>query len=204
MSGSTTTAPETRAEPGMEEAVVGLLAEFENPGALLRAAEKIRDAGFTRWDCHSPFAVHGLDRAMGIRMTSLPLLVFCCGAFGALVGFVLQWFTNATQFSVFLPMEVSGYQFPISGKPILSGSVYPIVMFELMVLFSAFGAVFGMLGFNRLPKLYNPLFKSRRFARVTTDMFFIAIDAADGKFDRDQTEALLRESGATAIEEILD
>ena len=54
----------------------GLLAEFESPGALKAAAVKIRDAGFKNWDCHSPFPVHGLDPAMGIKMTILPLLVF--------------------------------------------------------------------------------------------------------------------------------
>ncbi|MFM8783750.1 MAG: quinol:electron acceptor oxidoreductase subunit ActD, partial [Phycisphaerales bacterium] len=57
-----------------------MLAEFENPAQLLEGAEKVRDAGYRYWDCHTPFPVHGLDQAMGIRRTILPLLVFCAGA----------------------------------------------------------------------------------------------------------------------------
>jgi hypothetical protein len=141
---------------------------------------------------------------MGVRMTRLPILIFLCGLTGAAVGFLLQWFTNATEFSVYAPMKVTGYPFAISGKPALSGAVYPIVMFELTVLFSAFGAVIGMLGFNRLPKFYHPLFTSRRFRRVTTDRFFISIEAGDPRFDERETPALLKAAGAVAVERVED
>ena len=82
------------------EGLYGLLAEFETPTAIYSAAERVRDAGYRWWDCHTPFPVHGLDRAMGIRPTILPWLVFGAGATGTTIGFILQWFTNATSFNL--------------------------------------------------------------------------------------------------------
>jgi hypothetical protein len=77
-------------------------------------------------------------------------------------------------------------------------------MFELTVLFSAFTAVFSMLGLNGLPRLYNPLFKSERFRRVTTDRFFIVIDSSDPKFNEQETTRLLTDAGALGVERVED
>ena len=180
----------------------GLLAEFETPAAICAAAEKVRGAGYRWWDCHAPFPVHGLDKAMGIKPTILPWLVMACGVGGATFGFLLQWFTNATSFDLWALVWVRGYEFMISGKPILSGSVYPVVMFELTVLMAAGGCVALMLLLNRLPWLYHPLFKSDRFARATDDRFFVVIEARDPKFYRAETAAFLQSLGAVAVEEV--
>ncbi|MHC4421076.1 MAG: DUF3341 domain-containing protein [Planctomycetota bacterium] len=180
----------------------GLLAEFETPAAIFSAAERVRDAGYRWWDCHTPFPVHGLDRAMGIRPTILPWLVMACGLGGATFGFLLQWFTNATSFDMWALVWVRGYDFLISGKPLLSGAVYPIVMFELTVLFSALGCVVLLILLNGLPWLYHPCFKSERFGRATDDRFFIAIESRDPLFYRARTEAFLQSLGPAAVEEL--
>ena len=185
-------------------ALFGLLAEFETPAAIYDAAKQVREAGYKWWDCHTPFAVHGLDKAMGIRPTILPWLVMGAGMTGAALGFVLQWFTNATNFDVWALVWVRGYDFLVSGKPILSGPVYPIVMFELMVLCSAIGCVVFLLLLNKLPWLYHPCFKSERFARATDDRFFIVIEARDPLFYRQKTENLLKSLGASAVEPLED
>jgi hypothetical protein len=101
----------------------GLLAEFETPAAIYEAAERVRDAGYRHWDCHTPFPVHGLDKAMGIRPTILPWIVMACGTAGATFGFLLQWFTNATSFDLWALVWVRGYDFLISGKdgPVFGG-----------------------------------------------------------------------------------
>ncbi len=186
--------------------LVGLLAEVPGPQALKDAAAQIRDAGYTRWDAHSPFPVHGLDPQMGIRPTRLPWLVFFCGLTGCLTGLVLQWWTNAAdpQRFAWVPTFLQGYRFLISGKPYFSLPANIPVIFELTVLFAALGAGIGMLVFNNLPLFYNPLFRSRRFARVTTDGFFVRIDADDPLFDPRQTRRLLESLGATSLEEIRD
>ncbi len=180
----------------------GLLAEFETPAAIYDAAVQVREAGYRWWDCHTPFAVHGLDKAMGIRPTILPWLVMGAGLTGATLGFVLQWFTNAASFEIWALVWVRGYEFLVSGKPFLSGQVYPIVMFESMVLCAALGCVAFLLLLSKLPWLYHPVFKSERFLRATDDRFFIVIEARDPLFFRNKTESFLRSLGAAAVEEL--
>ncbi|MDB5358663.1 MAG: hypothetical protein JWN24_5116 [Phycisphaerales bacterium] len=173
--------------------LVGLLAEFKDVNAIMKAAHGVRNAGFVRWDVYSPFPIHGIDAVMGIKPTVLPWLVLGGGLTGLIGGLTLQWFVNAYD-----------YQFMISGKPYWSLPANIPVIFECTVLFSALTAVFGMFMLNRLPMHYNPLFKSERFRRATDDRFFIAIDAQDAKFDEHDTAALLESLGATAVETVED
>lgn len=183
----------------------GLLVEFDSPTALLTAATKVRDAGYRRWDTHSPFPVHGIDAAMGVRPTKLPYLVLLCAAIGTCLGLGLQWWTNATLPGTLpAPNFVSGYAFWISGKPDFSLPANIPVIFELTVLLAALAAVFGMLIFNNLPRHHNPLFNVARFKRVTADRFFLAVDAADQRFSADGTAAFLATLGGAAVEPILD
>lgn len=173
--------------------LVAILAEFTSVDSVITAARRLRIAGFTRWDTHSPFPLHGIDRAMGIRPTILPWLVLGGGLFGLFGALWLTWYTNAHD-----------YPFLISGKPVWSLPANIPILFECTILCSALTAVFGMLGLNRLPLLYNPLFKSERFRRVTNDRFFIVIDATDPKFDVKQTPHILRTLGAVAVEKVED
>ncbi len=186
--------------------LVGLLAEFDSPGALIDGAELVRDAGFRKWDAHSPFPVHGIDAAMGIRPTRLPFIVFACGFIGCMLGLGLQYWTNATNSVTHpgAPNFVSGYDFVISGKPRFSLPANIPVTFEVTVLLSAFAAVFGMLALNNLPWHHSALFHSPRFRRVTNDKFFIFVDAADPKFSESRSEALLSGAGAVAVERITE
>lgn len=180
---------------GPEDAVelVGLMAEFETVDAVVDAAGVVRRAGFQRWDVHSPFPIHGIDPVMGIRPTILPWIVLGGGLSGLIGGLVLQWYCNAYDYPVI-----------ISGKPFWSLPANIPIIFECTVLLSAITAVFGMFALNNLPMLYNPLFKSERFRRVTDDRFFIVIDASDRRFDEAETTKLLQDAGAVAIERVED
>ncbi len=189
--------PKTDATGGK---LYGLLAEFETPAKILAAAWRVHEAGYKWWDCHTPFMVHGLDKAMGIRPTILPWIVMICGITGAGIGWLLQWYTNATTIDAWLGVAVTGYAFLVSGKPEYSLPVYAIIMFELTVLLSAIGCVVFMLVLNNLPSLYHPCFKSKRFARASDDRFFIVIEAQDPKFYRAKTGEFLEKIGATAVE----
>jgi len=187
--------PEMLGRVVVEEKVelIGLLAEYPNVDQILKAARAVRRAGFLRWDVHSPFPIHGIDYAMGIKPTILPWIVLVGGITGLVTAIWLQWYCNAYD-----------YKFLISGKPVWSFPANVPIMFELTVLFSALTAVFAMLGLNGLPRLYNPLFKSERFRRVTTDRFFVVIDATDPKFNEEETTRLLTEAGALSIERVED
>jgi hypothetical protein len=169
----------------------GVLAEFPGPEALLAACEKVRDAGFRKWDAHAPFPVHGLNDAMGIESTKLPWLVLGGGIMGAAGGLLLQWWTNAFD-----------YPFLISGKPIFSLPANIPVAFELTILLASISAFVGMLAFNGLPRFNHPLLRSERFRRATVDRFFVSIEASDPKFDPETTEAFLRSLGGTFVERV--
>jgi hypothetical protein len=181
-----------------------LIAEFETPGEVLKAAEKVREAGYRWWDCCTPFPVHGMDGAMGIKPTILPVMVFFAGLAGLISAFVLQAFTNSTGMSIWALVWVTGYPYLISGKPLLSIPAFIPVMFELTILFAALTCVFGMFGMNGLPRLHHPLLANDRFRRVTDDRFYIVIEARDPKFFRSRTEAFLGSIGAVAVEEVQD
>ena len=167
----------------------GVLAEFATPADLYHACERVRDEGYTRWDAHTPFPVHGLEHAMGLRRSPLPWIVLVTGLTGAGLGFLLQWWVH-----------VEAYPLVISGKPYNAWPAFIPITFELGVLFAALGAVLGMLGLNRLPMHYHPLFRSRVFERVTDDAFFISIESWDPRFDASATRRLLESLGAKGVE----
>jgi hypothetical protein len=174
------------------DGVWGVLAELDSPAALYRAAEGVREAGYTLWDAHSPFPVHGLERAMGLKRSAVPLAVLVLGLGGAAAGMALQWWVSTR-----------AYPLVVSGKPFFSWPAFVPIMFETGVLGGALGAVFGFLGLSRLPRHHHPLFESARFERVTDDGFFLSIEAADPRFDREQTVRLLEQLGARGVE-VLD
>jgi len=165
------------------------LAEYESTGDILHAAEHVRDAGYRKWDVHTPFPIHVMDGAMGLKDSSVGWIVLAMGLTGCISAFLLMWWTNGND-----------YPLIIGGKPPDSLPSMVPVMFELTVLLSAFGAVFGMLGINQLPKHWHPVFFSKRFEKCSDDRFFISIEAADPKFDLVTTRALLEETGPTGIE----
>lgn len=173
--------------------VYGLLAEFSDPGALLHAAEAVRENGYRHFDTHSPFPIHGMDDAMGLGNSKVGYFTFAGGVTGFVVAYLLQWWTAAVD-----------YPLNISGKPFFAVEPSVPIMFELTVLFAAFGAVAGMLALNGLPRPYNPLFYSERFEGASDDRFFLHIAASDDQFDAEDTARMLRSLGAYHIELVQD
>ena len=172
---------------------LGLLAEYETPEALMAAAARVRDGGYKRWDTHTPFPVHGIDDAMGIKPTILPWIVLGAAAAGTVTALLLQYVTNAVL-----------YPYEISGKPFFNWVPAFPVTFELTVLFAGITTLLAMLALNRLPRLHNPLFEMERFDRATQDRFFLAIDAKDPLYNASSAKALLAGTGANAVEDIPD
>jgi molybdopterin-containing oxidoreductase family membrane subunit len=180
----------------------GLLAEYPDAGSLSAAAVKVRDAGYKRFDCCTPYPVHGLDAAMGIRRTVLPWFVLAAGLAGCALALAMQWYTNSPRAENADAGVFSAYPLAFSGKPYWSLPAHIPIAFELSVLFAALATFFGLWGLIRLPRLYFPAFASRRFRRVTDDRFFLIIEAKDKQFDPVRTASLLSSTGSTAIESI--
>jgi hypothetical protein len=201
MSATTTVKPSIRPR---EPRFYGYLAEYSTPGELLHAAEKVRDAGYTQWDCLTPFPVHGLDHAMGMKKTILPWIVLCGGLTGLITAILLQWYVNSPHTQSAALYVLSGYPLNISGKPYWSVPPNVPVMFELTVLFSALTAFICVWALNRLPRFHHPVFNVARFRRVTDDKFFVLIEATDLKFDAKDSLALLEATHPEAIEEVRD
>lgn len=182
---------EHKPEQPDEAPLYGVLAEYDTPHDLVKASRVIRDAGYTKWDTYSPFAVHGIEKAMGIKMTVLPWIVLAAGLTGFATAVWLQWWTNAVD-----------YPFKISGKPFWSVPANVPIMFELMVLFSAFASLGGMLVLNNLPLPSHPLDFKERFDRSTDDKFFLVIQANDPKFDVTETRELLQETSPVDLDDV--
>jgi Protein of unknown function (DUF3341) len=166
-----------------------IMAEFETPAAILHAAEKVRETGYRQWDVFTPFPIHGMDRAMGLKNSQVGWFSFIGGCTGYLTGMLMIWFMNAYD-----------YRIVIGGKPMFSPfSAFP-PSYELTILFGSFGALLGMLFLNRLPRLHHPLLKNRRFALATHDRFFVVIESTDPKFSENETRRLLESMGSKHIE----
>jgi mono/diheme cytochrome c family protein len=176
--------------PEPEPTLYAVVAEFASGDALVNGARKLREEGYSHWDAYSPYPVHGIDPAIGIRPTSLPWFVLAAGLSGTASAILLQWYVNAYD-----------YPFKLSGKPIFSLAANIPVAFELTILFAALTAFFGMLVMNKLNEFYHPLFGSRLFSRVTTDRFLIAIEASDPKFDLATVRRRCEEAGAIVVED---
>lgn len=177
----------------MSEKNYGMVAEFDSPASILSAAEKVRDAGYSRWDVFSPFPVHGLDKVMGFKNSKVGSFAFIFGAATFIGTMLLIWYCNDFDYPIL-----------IGGKPMFSTPMSVVPSYILLVLASAVGAFIGMIALNELPHYYHPLFGKKRFELVSRDKFFLAIGANDPKFSETETRELLESIGGAHIEMVED
>lgn len=189
MTTSTTATPTTTDADASERVASLFLAQYDSPGGATGAAAALRDAGYKKFDAHTPYPVHGMDAAMGMRDTPLGWIVFAMGLTGFCAGFAMILWMNGID-----------YPLIIGGKPPDTIPSMVPILFECTVLLSAFGAVFGLFGLCQLPRHHHPIFNSDRFARATDDQFFISVDASDPKFDLTKTRLLLEGTAPAHLE----
>ncbi len=177
----------------MKENLYGILAEFDTPTEMVDAARKVRDAGYRKTDAFSPFPLHEIDAALGIKRSILPYIVFAGGLTGLITGLVLQIYTHAID-----------YPLNVGGRPYISIPSFVPPMYELTILFAGFAAVFGMLFLNGLPQPYHPLFNVPRFALASREKFFLVIEARDPKFDYEETRAFMQSLNPQEVFDVED
>jgi Alternative complex III, ActD subunit len=178
--------PSVRRQP-----VYGFMAEFLGHQALLEAAQQARAAGYRQMDAYAPFPVEGLAEALGRESNPIPLLTLAGGMCGGLGGYFMQWYSM-------------GHLYPLNvgGRPLNSWPNFIPITFELTVLVASLAAVFGMLFLNGLPELHHPVFNVPAFRRASIDRFFLCIEAADARFQLEETWRFLERLNPHAVMEV--
>ena len=175
---------------GERRARRGLVAEFESGARAVEAVRRLRARGYRRLDLHLPYEVPGAQEALGLaRPRILPRLVLLLGLVGAAAGYLVQWYTS-----------VVAYPLDVGGRPLHSAPAFVPITFEMGILLGAFAAFFGLLGLSRLLRLWQPIFEVPGFERVTTDRYWLVVDAADPRFSEEGTSDHLRELGPLRVE----
>ena len=169
----------------------GLMAEFDNPTALVEAATKARLDGYRKLDAYSPIPIEELNEALALKRTRLPVLVLLGGIVGGLAGYGLEYWSQAI-----------AYPLNIGGRPLHSWPHFIPVTFETTVLGAALAAFVGMWALNGLPMPYHPVFNVPAFARASRDRFFLCIEAADPRFDRHATQKFLESLHPLGVSEV--
>ena len=169
----------------------GLMAEFETPTGVVAAARRVHEEGYRRVDAFSPYPIEALSEAIGVHSTRMPLIVLIGGILGGTTGYLMQFYLH----TVYYPINVGG-------KPFHSWPAFIPVTFEMTVLGAALFAVFGMLAMNGLPEPYHPVFNAPNFALASRDRFFVLVESADPKFDRERTAEFLRTLNAREVTDV--
>jgi hypothetical protein len=171
----------------------GLMAEFDNPTALVEAARAAREKGYRKLDAYSPFPIEELSGALDLHHNKLPLIVLAGGIVGGLSGYLLQYFVSV----IYFPINVGG-------RPLHSWPSYIVITFEMTILFAALAAVLGLMGLCGLPQPYHPVFNVPRFAMASRNRFFLCIEASDPLFDAERTAGFLETLEPKEVSEVAE
>ncbi len=158
----------------------GLIAEFDDPDALLDAAKQAYHAGYRKMEGYSPFPIHGLEDALGFPRTKLPWFTLAAGLTGAIGGFYMQYFASVVH-----------YPYDIGGRPYFSWPAFIPITFEMNILFASFTTGLAMLALNGLPRPHHPVMNAKNFERATSDRFFLCIECEDGQYDDTDTRSFM-------------
>ncbi|MBC7924307.1 MAG: DUF3341 domain-containing protein [Bryobacteraceae bacterium] len=170
--------------------IYGVVGQFDRPEDLVRAGEELhKGRGYTKIDAVTPFPIHGIDDAIGTPPSKLGYIVFACGLFGLANAILMVWYTSAVD-----------YRLVIGGKPLFAWEFSVPVLFELTVLFSAFGAVLGMFFLNGLPQFYHPLFNYQHFGSSTDDKYLLVVESSDPRFNVEEIRGVMEKLGAAHTE----
>lgn len=164
-----------------------IVAIFNHESIVIPAIKKVREQGITIFDCYTPFPVHGMDDALGLKRSRLPIVAFCCGLTGTLLAVLMQSYMMGIDW----PMD-------IGGKPHFPWPSFVPATFEITVLLASFGMAAAYYISSRLiPGLKNIILD----ARASDDKFVLAIELGQNTQSAESIKQLLKEVGAEEIKE---
>lgn len=165
----------------------GVLGNFTDPNAIMSAATKTNQAGFTKFDCFTPYPLHGLDRAMGVKRTILPYISFVGAVCGTATAIGLQAWTGAVD-----------YKLNIGGKQLFAFQFSIPIDFELTVL-CAISTVVGLFALMKLPTWWHAFQHDEGFKKATDDEFVLGIYADDARFNEASVVSFMKSLGANDV-----
>jgi hypothetical protein len=171
--------------------IYGLMAEFEDPTALVNATRAAVKQGYKKLDAYSPFPIEEISDALHLHHNKLPLMVLIGGILGGLAGFLLQYYVTV----IYYPINVAG-------RPLNSWPAYIVITFETTILLASLTAVFGMLALCGLPMPYHPVFNVDRFVAASRNRFFLCIEAEDPMFHPTRTSDFLASLEPKEVSEV--
>jgi hypothetical protein len=169
----------------------GVMAEFDSAQAIVDAARRVVAEGYTKAEAYTPVPIEDLNTILHKRRTFLPQIALLGGITGMLTGFALQYWASVIE-----------YPLNVGGRPYASWTAFVVPSYELTILFSALATAGGMIALNGLPQPYHPVFNAPRFSLATSDKFFLVIETADARYDRDKTPRILKEAGAKGVYDV--
>ncbi|HYZ87930.1 MAG TPA: DUF3341 domain-containing protein [Myxococcales bacterium] len=168
-----------------------VLAEFVEPEKMVEAARYLREAGREGLDAYSPYPVHGIEQALKLKRSKVPLVALIAGLSGAIGGYVLQWWTNAVD-----------YEINVANRPPHAWPTNIPVTFESGVLVCALTLFFGSLFyFFGLPRTYHPVFEAEEFRSASLDRFWVSAELREGE-EPDELRRMLLELGARRVKHV--
>jgi hypothetical protein len=173
----------------MAKVTGGVVGIWLDDHELVIAAHKVREAGYTTFDAITPFPVHGLEEAIGIKRSWIPWVTFVAGVTGLGCALALEFWTSAIDWAI-----------NVGGKPFFSGPAFAPIMFELTVLFAALASVGTLFAVCGLPKLDPPIIDPD----LTSHKFALFIPASEPNFDAARAEQLLKQVGAQDVRRIAE
>lgn len=173
----------------MAKTLSGMAAIFEDEHAILEAATKSRDLGMTQFEVITPYPVHGMEEACGIKRSVIPYITFGAALTGLSVGLFVTWYTSV-------------YDWPINvgGKPFFSLPAFIPIMFELTVLFAALTSVAALFYFCKMPRLNMPVIDPD----LTSHKFAIFVPDTEAGYDSQKLESFYKNLGSTEVKKVLE
>jgi mono/diheme cytochrome c family protein len=174
----------------MGERVFAVLGLFDSAQALVKAIPTVKAERIGRLEAYTPYPVHGIDEALGLRRSPLAGMVLVAGFLGAATALFFQWWMSAVD-----------YPISTGGKALFSWQAFVPIMFEITVLMATFTAGLGMMVLlNRLPFFGHPMLSSEAIGSITRDKFALAVEADGLPLDVEAVKATLRAAGAETLE----
>lgn len=172
-----------------KKSIGGIAGIFLDESTAIKAATRVRDSGFVKFEAITPYPVHGMEEACGIKRSPIPYVTFIAGFVGLCAGTALTYYTSAMDWAI-----------NIGGKPMFSLPAFVPIMFELTILFAALSSVGAFFYLCGMPKVDPPIIDKD----LSCHKFAIYIPENDVGYSAERVEKLLKEIGAVEIKKMAE